>query len=98
MGARGFYTSLDRIEIGICYACGAWSGRWCGWWRRRGRLGEGGEGGVVSRPSKLLSQVEVLKHSSVGSAVAFLGHITLFQGRHPSKKRENVCILSLLSS
>ena len=47
---------------------------------------------VVALPTELLSQV--IKYSSVGSAVAFLGQITLLEGRHPSEKRAKVCILS----
>ena len=33
-----------------------------------------------------------MKYSSVGSAVAFLGHITLFEDRRPSEKRPKFCI------
>ena len=40
---------------------------------------------VVALPTELLTQV--IKYSSVGSAVAFLGQITLFEGRRPSEKR-----------
>ena len=47
---------------------------------------------VVALPTEELSQV--IKYSSVGSAVAFLGQITLFEGRRPSEKRANKCILN----
>ena len=40
---------------------------------------------VVALPTELLSQV--IKYSSVGSAVAFLGQTTFFEGRRPSEKR-----------
>ena len=45
---------------------------------------------VVALPIELLRQV--IKYSSVGSAVAFLGQITLFEGRRPSEKRAKFCI------
>ena len=47
---------------------------------------------VAPLPTELLSQV--IKYSSVGSAVAFLGKITLFEGRRPSDKRAKFCILN----
>ena len=47
---------------------------------------------VVALPTELLSQV--IKYSSVGGAVAFLGRITLFEGRRPSEKRAKNCILN----
>ena len=47
---------------------------------------------VVALPTELLSQV--IKYSSVGGAVAFLGQITLFEGRRPSEKRAKICILN----
>ena len=42
---------------------------------------------VVALPIELLRQV--IKYSSVGSAVTFLGKITLFQVRRPTEKRAN---------
>ena len=48
---------------------------------------------AVALPTELLSHV--IKYSSVGSAVvAFLGHITLFEGRRPSEKRAKNCSLN----
>ena len=47
---------------------------------------------VVALPTELLSQV--IKYSSVGSAVAILRQPTLFQGRRPSEERANFCILN----
>ena len=36
----------------------------------------------------------MIKYSSVGSAVAFLGQIIPFERRHPSEKRAKFCILN----
>ena len=47
---------------------------------------------VGALPTELLSQV--IKYSSVGSAVAFLGQIALFKRRRPSEKGANFCILN----
>ena len=47
---------------------------------------------VVALPTELLDQV--IKYSSVGSTIAFLGQITLFEGRRPSEKRAKFCILN----
>ena len=44
---------------------------------------------VIALPTELLSQA--IRYSSVGSAVAFLGRITLFEGRRPSEKRAKYC-------
>ena len=52
----------------------------------------GGSTNIVGLPTELLSQV--IKYSSVGSAVALLGQITLFEGRRPSEKRAKFCILN----
>ena len=38
--ARGGGT-LGRIDVGVCYARGARSRRWCGWRGRKGRWGRG---------------------------------------------------------
>ena len=46
----------------------------------------------VALPTELLSQV--FKYSSMGSAVGFLGQITLFEGRPTSEKRAKICILN----
>ena len=58
-----------------------------------------GGGGAVALPTKLLALPtkllsQVIKYSSVGSAVAFLGQITLFKGRRPSEKRAKLCFLN----
>ena len=47
---------------------------------------------VVALPTELLRQV--IKYSSVGSAAAFLGQITFFEGRRPSEKRANFRVLN----
>ena len=47
---------------------------------------------VVALSTELLRQV--IKYSSVGSAVAFLGQITLFEDRRPSEKRANFFVLN----
>ena len=47
---------------------------------------------LVALPTELLSQV--IKYSSVGSGVTFLGQITLFEGYRPSEKRARVCMLN----
>ena len=39
-GARG-EGALGLIDVGVCYMRGARSRRWCGWWGRRGRWGQG---------------------------------------------------------
>ena len=36
----------------------------------------------------------MIKYSSVGNVVAFLGQIILFEGRRPSEKRAKNCILN----
>ena len=46
---------------------------------------------VALLPTKLLSQV--IKYSSAGIAVEFIGQITLFEGRRPSEKRAKKCFL-----
>ena len=45
---------------------------------------------VVALLTELLCQV--IKYSSAGSAVAFLGQITLFEDRSPREKRIKFCI------
>ena len=47
---------------------------------------------IKALPTELLSQV--IKYSSVGSAVAFLGQITLFEGRRQSEESAKFGILN----
>ena len=47
---------------------------------------------MVALPTELLSQV--IKYSAMGSAVAFHGHITLFEGRRRSEQRAKFGILN----
>ena len=41
-------TPVSRACVGACYTRGTRSRRWCGWWGRRRRWGEGGREGWTS--------------------------------------------------